>query len=122
MILLLGLGKTRAYSYPRLRELSPYLLEVLKNLKASSICLSFPHDEGYNVDAGKLAEILIEGIADGLNPDRYPSDDEWMNSVRFLFAEREEILPEILLGVQTAKAIFEDRLRIRILTPSGEVK
>ena len=122
MILLLGLGKMKAYSYLRLRELFPYLLEILKNLKASSICLSFPHGEGYNVDPGKLAEVLIEGIADGIDPDRNPSDGEWVNHLRLLFAEREELLPEILLGVQTAKSIFESRIRIRILAPSGEVK
>ena len=122
MILLLGLGKIEGYSYLRLRELSPDLLEILKNLNASSICLSFPHGEGYNVDSGKLAEVLVEGIADCFDPDRSPSDREWVNNLRLLFAEREELLPEILLGVQTAKSIFEDRFRIRILAPSGEVK
>ena len=122
MILLFGLGKVKGYSYLRLRELFPFLLEVLRNLKASSICLSFPHDESYNVDPGKLAEVLIEGIADSLGPDRNLSDGEWVNHLRLFFAEEEERLPEILLGVQTAKSIFEDRLRIRILAPSGEIE
>ena len=122
MILLLGLGKIKGYSYLRLRELSPYLLEVLKNLNASSICLSFPHGEGTSVDSGKLAEVLIEGIADCLGPDRNPSNGEWVNKLRLFFAEREELLPRVLLGVQTAKSIFEDRLKIRILIPSGEIK
>jgi hypothetical protein len=122
MILFLGLGKVKGYSYLRLRELSPYLLEVLKNLNASSVCLSFPHSEGYSVDSGKLAEVLIEGIADDLGPGRIPSDEEWVSKLRLFFAETEERLPEVLLGVQTAKSIFEDRLKIRILAPSGEIK
>ncbi len=124
MIVLLGLGKIKGYSYLRLRELFPYLLEVLKNLNASSICLALPHNEGegYGVDPGKLAEVLIEGIADCLGPDGNTLDGEWVNHLRLVFAEREELLPEILLGVQTAKSIFEDRLRIRILAPSGEIK
>ena len=122
MILLLGLGKIRGYSYLHLRELFPYLFDLLKNLNASSICLSFPHGEGYSVDSGKLTEVLIEGIADCFDADRSPSDREWVNNLRLFFAEREELLPEILLGVQTAKSIFEDRLKIRILAPSGEIK
>jgi hypothetical protein len=122
MILLLGLGKIKGYSYLRLRELFPCLLEILKNLNASSICISFPHGKDYNVDSGRLAEVLIEGIADWWDRDRSPSDGEWMNNLRLLFAEKKELLPEILLGVQTAKSIFEDRLQIRILAPSGEIQ
>lgn len=122
MILLLGLGKIKGYSYLRIRELFPYLLEILKNLNASSICLSFPYGEGYNVDSGKLAEVLLEGIADCFDPDRKPSDGEWVDHLRLFFAERDELLPEILLGVQTAKSILEGRLKIRIVSPSGEGK
>ena len=122
MILLVGLGKARGYSYLRLRELFPYVLGALKKLKAVSICPAFPQGEGYGVDSGKLAEVLIEGIADCLGPDGNPSDREWVNQLRLFFAEREEQLPEVLLGIETAKSIFEDRLRIRILVPSGRIK
>lgn len=117
MILLLGLGQVQEYSYLRLRELSPYLLETLAKLNTSTICLSLPYEESYNVDCGKLAEILIEGIADCLDLGQYRLDEEWVKGLRLFFAEGEERFPEILLGVQTAKSILEDRLPMRIFTP-----
>ena len=119
MILLLGLGRVREYSYLRLRELSPYLLETLKKLNTSNVCLSLPYEESYNVDCGKLAEVLIEGIADCLDLDQYSFNQEWIKSLRLFFAEGEERFPEILLGVQTAQSILEDRLKIRIFAPSA---
>ncbi len=118
MILLLGLGKVREYSYLRLRELSPYILEILKKLNTSNICLSFPYEEGCNVDCGKLIEVLIEGIADCLDLDQYSFDQEWVKGLRLFFAEGEERFSEILLGVQTAQSILEDKLKIKIFTPS----
>ncbi len=118
MILLLGLGKVREYSYLRLREISPYLLEILKKLNTSSVCLSLPYEEDYNVDCGKLTEVLIEGIADCLDLDQYSFDQEWVKGLRLFFAEGEERFPEILLGVQTAQSILEDRLKIRVFTLS----
>jgi hypothetical protein len=120
MILLLGLGKVKEYSYLRLREICSHLLETVKRLKASNVCLSFPYEESYNVDCGKLAEVLIEGIADCSDLDRYPSNGEGIEGLRLFFAEGEECFSEILLGVQTAKSILEDRLKIRIFTPSEE--
>jgi len=118
MILLLGLGKVREYSYLRLRELSPFLLDTLKKLNTSSACLSFPYEESYNVDCGKLAEVLIEAIADCLDLNQYSFNGQWIKGLRLLFAEGGERFPEILLGVQTAKSILEDRLSIRIFAPS----
>jgi hypothetical protein len=118
MILLLGLGRVREYSYLRLRELSPFLLETLKKLNTSNVCLSLPYEESYNVDCGKLAEVLIEGIADCLDLDQYSFNQEWIKSLRLFFAEGEERFSEILLGVQTAQSILEDRLKIRIFAPS----
>jgi hypothetical protein len=120
MILLLGLGRVKEYSYLRLREICSYLLETLKRLKTSNVCLSFPYEETYNVDCGKLTEVLIEGIADCLDLDRYPSNEEWFKGLRLFFAEGEERFSEILLGVQTAKSILEGRLKIRIFAPSEE--
>jgi hypothetical protein len=120
MILLLGLGKVREYSYLRLRELSPYLLVTLKKLNISNVCLSLPYEESYNVDCGKLAEVLIEGIADCLDLDQYLFYKEWIKTLRLFFAEGEERFPEILLGVQTAQSILEDRLKIRIFAPSEQ--
>jgi len=119
MILLLGLGKAKDYSYLRLRELSSHLLETLKNLNASHICLALPYDERYSVDCGKSAEVLIEGIADYL--DKSPSllNEEYVKGLRLFFSVEEERFPEILLGVQTAQSILKERLKIRIFTPSG---
>jgi hypothetical protein len=120
MTLLIGLGKVKEYSYLRLREICPYLLDTARNLKASTVCLSLPYEESYNVDCGKLVEVLIEGIADCLDSRQYPSNEEWIESLRLFFAEGEERFSEVLLGVQTAKSILEDRLPIRIFTPSDE--
>jgi len=120
MILLLGLGEVREYSYLRVRELSPHLLETLKKLDVLDVCLSFPYEERYNVDCGKLAEVLIEGIADCLDLSGYSFNGEWIKRLRLFFAEGEENFLEILLGLQTAKSILEQRIQIRIFTPSGE--
>jgi hypothetical protein len=53
-----------------------------------------------------------------LDSRRYPSNEEWIESLRLFFAEGEDRFSEVLLGVQTAKSILEDRLPIRIFTPS----
>ncbi len=118
LILFIGLGKIRDYSYLRVRELPRYLLEALEKLRFPSICLSLPYDESYNVDCGKLSEILIEGIADCLSLGGHSFDEEWANNLRLFFAEGEEKFPEILLGVKTAKSILTGRLKIRILVPA----
>ena len=78
MILLLGLGEVKEYSYLRLRELSTHLLETLKKLDALEVCLSLPYEESYNVDCGKLAEVLLEGIVDCSDLSGYPFDGEWI--------------------------------------------
>jgi hypothetical protein len=119
MILLLGLGKVKEYSYLRLRELSPFILETLKKLNTSNVCLSLPYEESYNVDCGKLAEVLIESIADCLDLNQYSFNAEWIKGLRLYFAEGEEQFPEMLLGIQTAQSILEDRLKIKIFTPSN---
>jgi len=121
MILLIGLGNVKDYSYLRVREITLHLLETLKKLNSSSICFSLPYEEDYNVDCGKLAEVLIEGVADCFDLEAFSSDEEWVNHFRFFFAEGEERFSEILLGVQTAKLILEERLKIRIFTPSEGV-
>jgi len=116
-ILLLGLGKLREYSTLRLRDLFPQLYEILKNLKTSKVCLSFPSDETYNVDCGKSAEVLLEGMADGLNS-ASPVDENWVTQLQLFFSVDEKKFPEILLGVQTAQSILKDALRMRIFTAS----
>ena len=118
MILLFGLGKVREYSYLRLREIFPDLLGTIKKLKASTICFSFPCEERYGVDCGKLVEVLIEGIADCLDQDRYSFDPVWVKGLSLFFAEGAERFPEILWGVKTAQSILDERLKIRIFTPS----
>lgn len=122
MILLVGLGRVRDYSYLRLRELSPHLLETLKNLNTSNICLSLPSEERYNVDCGKSAEVFIEGIADCLDMDQSPLNEEWLKGLKLIFSIEEEKFPDILLGIQTAQSILKDRLKIRIFAPSGRLQ
>jgi len=119
MILLLGLGKVKDYSYLRLRELSPHLLGTLKNLNAYHICIALPYDERYNVDYGKSAEVLIEGIADYLDQSPSLLNEEYVKGLGLFFSVEEERFPEILLGVQTAQSILKERLQIRIFAPSG---
>jgi hypothetical protein len=101
-----------------MRELAPHLLTTLKRLDTLNVCFSLPYDESYNVDCGKLAEVLIEGIANCLDSDQHPFDKEWIKNLRLFFAEGEEHFSELLLGVQTAKSILEERIPIRIFTPS----
>jgi hypothetical protein len=119
LILLVGLGKVRDYSYLRLRELSPHLLGTVKNLSTSNICLSLPSEDRYHVDCGKSAEVFIEGIADCLGTDQSPLDEEWLKGLRLIFCVEEERFPEILLGIQTAQSILKDRLKIKIFAFSG---
>jgi hypothetical protein len=71
------------------------------------------------VDCGKLAEVLIEGFMDSLDP--YPLNRAWMESLTLSFAEGKERFGEIFLGIQTAQSILKDRLPIRILTPSETI-
>ncbi len=63
----------------------------------------------------------MEGIADSLDKVSSPEREEWIKGLQLFFAEGEERYPEILLGVQTAQSILEDRLEIRILTPQDEL-
>lgn len=119
MILLLGLGELKEYSYLRLRELSPYLLETLKKLGTSRVGFSLPCEGSTQVDCGKLVEVLIEGIADCLDLRECAFDKEWIKNLQLYFAEGEEHFSEILLGVQTAQSLLQEKIQIRILTPSG---
>ena len=120
MILLLGLGRTKEYSSIRLRELFAHLLDTIKDLRACSICLSLPFgQEGGGVDSGKLTELFLEATADGLSEWKSP-DKEWIETLRLFFAEGENRVSEILLGVQAAQAVLRDRLPIRLLIPSEE--
>jgi hypothetical protein len=118
VILLIGLGGMRDYSYLRVRELCPYLLEILRKMCASSFNLSLPCGANYQVDCGKLAEVFIEGMADGLQDGTNASDVEWLKNIRLFLSEGKESFAEMLIGVQTAKAIVEHRLPIRIFVPS----
>jgi hypothetical protein len=117
LILLLGLGKAGDYSTLRLRDLFPRLFETLRDLKSSRVCLSFPSNEKYNVDCGKSAEVLLEGMADCFNS-RSSSDEDWATKLQLFFVVEEEKFPEILSGVQTAQSILKDRLKIRIFIAS----
>jgi hypothetical protein len=114
MILLLGLGEVKRYSFLRLCELSPYLFDTLMKLGWPNVCLSFPYGESYRVDCRKIVESLIEGIANGLDPQEPLDEERWTKRLRLYFAEGEEVFPEILSGVQTAKSILGERIQIKI--------
>jgi hypothetical protein len=118
MILLVGLGKVTQYSYLRLREICLYLVETLRKLKICDVCLSFPYESDYKVNCGKIAEVLLEGITDSLDSIQDPSAEEWIRNLRLSFAEGEDHLPEILLGIQTAQSVLKNSFPIRIFTPS----
>jgi len=118
MVLLLGLGQMKEYDHLRLSGVAPRLLQIVKRLEASDICLSLPYEEGTRVNCGKMAEVLIEGIANCLNLSGSAFHSEWVKKLRFYFAEGEEHLSEILYGIQTAKATLRRRIQIRILPPS----
>jgi hypothetical protein len=118
MVLLLGLGEMKEYGYPRLREVPPRLVQILKRLDAFDLCLSLPYGEGTNVNCGRMAEVLIEGIANDLGFSGDPSDGECIKRLRLYFAEGEEHLSEIISGVQTAKTALTHRVQIRISLPS----
>jgi len=117
MILLLGLGEVKRYSYLRLRELSPYLLDTLRKLGWLNVCLSFPYGESYRVDYRKIVENLIEGIADEFNHQKTLFEEGWTRRLRLYFAEGEEVFPEILSGAQTAKSILGRRIQLEISVP-----
>jgi hypothetical protein len=119
MILLLGLGRVKEYSYPRLRELSPFLSETLQKLNISSACFSLPYGDHTSVDCARSAEILIEGMADSFDLGKF--NETWVRSLQLTFAEEESQMFEILLGVQTAKSMLEDKLPIRIFAPAGTI-
>ncbi len=117
MILLLGLGEVKEYGHLRLREVALRLLQTAKRLEAFDICLSLPYGDGTRVYCGKMAEVLIEGIVNGLGSSGDPLNTECLKKLRLYFAEGEEHLPEILSGVQTAKAALKNRVQIGIFLP-----
>lgn len=118
MILLLGLGEVKSYSYLRLHSLSSYLLDTLRKLGWLNICLSFPCGENYPVECRKIVEGLIGGISDGLKQEGPFLEEGWIRKLRLFLAEGEEVFPEILSGVQVAKSILGRQIQIEISVPS----
>jgi hypothetical protein len=117
MMLLLGLGEVKSYSYLRLRSLSSNLLDTLRKLGWLNVCLSFPCGESYHVDCRKIVEGIIEGIADGSGQQGSLFEEGWIRRLRLYFAEGEEVFPEILSGIHTAKSILGRRIQIDISVP-----
>jgi hypothetical protein len=118
LILLIGLGRVREYSTLRLRELSAHLIMTLQGIQVPNICLSFPCGEPYTVDYGKMAEALVEGIADCLDRDPRLTGEEWVKNLRLLFTQDAGRFEETLLEIRAAKCILEDRFQIRVLASS----
>ncbi len=120
-ILLVGMGKVKEYGYLILRQVAPYVLSTVQGLHASDVCVCLPSGEKYNVDIGKAVEVFIEAVADFLGSDPSNEQEEWISRLRLFFAEGEELLPEILYGIQTAQSIVEEKLPFRILSPQERV-
>jgi hypothetical protein len=118
MILLVGLGPCREYSTLRLRDLFPFLFRTIQKMRPTALCLSFPCEAAGPVDCGKFAEILLEGIGDGLDSAGAGLDETWVQGLRLHLAEGAVHFPELLVGVETARALFRSHLEIRILTPA----
>ena len=118
LILLIGLGRVREYGTLRLRELSAHLIMTLQGIQVPNICLSFPCGESYTVDYGKMAEALVEGIADCLDGDPRLTGEEWVKNLRLLFTQDADRFEETLLGIRAATCILEDRFQIRVLPSS----
>jgi len=116
LILLIGLGSFRDYSYLFVREIVSYLMNLIRPLRATSLTFSLPYGEDYGVACDKLTAVLLESIADHL--DQHPSDRSWIEPLNLLFGEGEERFSEILFGVQAALPVLKDRFPVRMLTPS----
>jgi hypothetical protein len=84
----------------------------------SNICISLPYGDRYNVDCGKLVEVIFEVIVDSLDSTLFSINRDWINSLRIFLGEGKEHFSGILLGVKTAKGLFEYRLPINIFIPS----
>lgn len=120
LILLLGLGSFKDYTYLFVREIVSHLLVLIRPLKATSLTFSLPYGEEYGVDCDKLTAVVLESIADHL--DQYPSDRPWIEPLTLLLGEGEERFSEILFGVQAALPVLKDRFPVRMLTPSEPKK
>jgi hypothetical protein len=120
MILLVGLGPCREYSTLRLRDLFPFLFGTIQKIRPATVCPSFPCEATGAVDFGKFAEILLEGIGDCLESEGNGLDEAWVHGLRLHLAEGALHFSELLMGVETARALLQSLLEIRILTPASD--
>jgi len=120
MMLLLGLGRIREYGILRVRELSSSLWHVLQKMRAQSVCVSLPCGEVTPVDCGKLLAVFLEEGAHRADEKPQGFEEEWIKNLQLFFAEEEGRSSEMLLGIQTAKSVLENRFPFRILIPSGK--
>ncbi|MFB0505513.1 MAG: M17 family peptidase N-terminal domain-containing protein [Thermodesulfobacteriota bacterium] len=108
-ILLIGLGSARRISYPKLREVSAYLLQTLLKIDVIDFCCSIPHSKPYPIECSKAVEVWVEGLADALN-----LSGKFREEMRMRITEEDRWVDEALLGAQTAKVILKKRMRIKI--------
>jgi hypothetical protein len=118
LIFLVGLGRVKEYSSLRVRELLPSLLGALRKLKISSLSVSLPHGENYNLDCSKLVGVILEGIADFGDEEKGQGRNAWVPPLRISFAEGDEKFSEVLIGVQAAQGILRQRIEMRLFIPS----
>ena len=108
-ILLIGLGSARRISYPKLREVSAYLLQTLLKIEVIDFCCSIPHSKPYPIECSKAVEVWVEGLAGALN-----LSGKFREEMRMRITEEDRWVDEALLGAQTAKVILKKRMRIKI--------
>lgn len=108
-VLLIGLGPTGRISYPKLREISAHLLDTLLKINVLHFCCSIPHSKPYPLECSKAVEVWVEGVADALELHDMPGGEMKMRVV-----EENRWIDEALLGVQTAKVILKQRMRIKV--------
>jgi len=108
-ILLVGLGSARHISYPKLREVSAYLLQTLLKINILDFCCSIPHSKPYPLECSKAVEVWVEGLADALD-----LSGKIRGEMRMRITEEDRWVDEALLGAQTAKVVLKKKMKLKV--------
>lgn len=108
-VLLIGLGPAGKISYPKLREISAHLLHALLKINVLDFCCSIPHSKPYPLECSKAVEVWVEGVADALE-----LHDMSGGEMKMRVVEEDRWIDEALLGVQTAKVILKQRMKVKV--------
>ena len=61
----------------------------------------------------------MESLADRIDERLSGEEETWIKGLRLFFADEEDHLLQLLLGLQTAQSILRERLDIQIQTAHG---